>query len=104
MLPHSPVSPNSPRAPARAARPQNYKMLPHSPVSPNSPRAPARAARPEHEPERLSIAPPPRIAHSHLYGRRVHEVKVQEVVDPHGLHLEHGVAQVCPLDLGHVGG
>mmetsp|Transcript_2909 Transcript_2909/g.8721 ORF Transcript_2909/g.8721 Transcript_2909/m.8721 type:complete len:305 (-) Transcript_2909:913-1827(-) len=36
-----------------------------------------------------------------LHRRRVHKVKVEQVVDAHRLHLQHGVAQIGALDLGH---
>mmetsp|Transcript_27535 Transcript_27535/g.59266 ORF Transcript_27535/g.59266 Transcript_27535/m.59266 type:complete len:276 (+) Transcript_27535:374-1201(+) len=41
--------------------------------------------------------------HERLHGRRVHEVKVQQVVDAHRLHLQHGIAQVGALDLRYRG-
>ena len=43
--------------------------------------------------------------HDHgVGGRRVHEGEAQQVVDAHGLQLQHRRRQVGALDLGHVGG
>mmetsp|Transcript_4340 Transcript_4340/g.10863 ORF Transcript_4340/g.10863 Transcript_4340/m.10863 type:complete len:317 (+) Transcript_4340:834-1784(+) len=36
-----------------------------------------------------------------LDGGGIHEVEVNDVVDPHGLELQHSVAQIRALDLGH---
>lgn len=43
-------------------------------------------------------------ARAHLCGGRVHEVEGEQVVDAHGLELEHRGGQVGALDLGHWGG
>lgn len=37
-----------------------------------------------------------------LHRRGVHEVKGQQVIDPHGLQWEHGAGQIRALDLGNV--
>ena len=36
-----------------------------------------------------------------LERRRVHEIEGEQVVDAHGLELEHGAREVRALDLGH---